>query len=100
MKQGGQLQHASITLPEVIFPKPGNGGQFQSSGREIFEEWAFTHREVNNQGEVMLGKCRLDHDWQPKHYTLGAGSEVPPFVKGAALRGLEAFSAEGGFEGA
>ena len=37
----------SVQAPSArIFPKPGKGGQFQSSGREINEEWAFTHMEV------------------------------------------------------
>ena len=46
------LKHCLIVIQSVqapsarIFPKPGKGGQFQSSGREINEEWAFTHMEV------------------------------------------------------
>ena len=46
------LKHCLIVIQSVqapsarIFPKPGKGGQFQSCGREINEEWAFTHMEV------------------------------------------------------
>ena len=37
----------SVQAPSArIFPKPGKAGQYQSSGCEINEEWAFTHMEV------------------------------------------------------
>ena len=47
----------SVQVPSARkFPKPGNGGQFQSSGREINEEWAFTHMEVMaGQNVEMIG---------------------------------------------
>ena len=56
------LKHCLMVIQSVqapsarTFPKPGNGGQFQSSGREINEEWAFTHMEVMaGQNVEMIG---------------------------------------------
>ena len=47
MTSAALFKKKSVQAPSArIFPKPGKGGQFQSSGREINEERAFTHMEV------------------------------------------------------
>ena len=78
------LKHCLIVIQSVqapsarIFPKPGKGGQFQSSGREINEESAFTHMEV------MLGKCRNDWITTSNPNTTYLGLEPQRGGKGSA----------------